>query len=210
VAARSDDTARRWDEAYDARGAQGVSWYQGAARVSLDLIEQLRIPSDAALIDVGGGMSFLVDGLLERGFVDVTVLDISRSALEEVRRRLPAEAPVELLHADLLGWVPKRRYALWHDRAVFHFLVDEEDRARYLAALQASLAAGGLAILGTFATDGPETCSGLPVARYSAADLGTLLGSAYEIVATRGEVHVTPGGALQPFSWLAARLVSGS
>jgi SAM-dependent methyltransferase len=192
-----------WDDAYSTRGVQGVSWYQPVPRVSLELIEMLEIPHDAALIDVGGGGSFLVDELVKRDFTDVTVLDISSSALEATRHRLPAHAPVRWVCADILGWEPDRRYDLWHDRAAFHFLVDERDRADYLSTMCAAVSPGARVIVATFAADGPEICSGLPVFRYSAADLTRALGDAFELVATQREEHVTPRGVTQPFTWVA-------
>jgi trans-aconitate methyltransferase len=112
---------------------------------------------------------------------------------------------VRCVEADILEWEPDRRYDLWHDRAVFHFLVDEHDRDHYLATLTDALAPGGRVIIATFADDGPETCSGLPVQRYTAEDLATALGASFELVETRREVHVTPRGASQPFTWVAAR-----
>lgn len=110
------------------------------------------------------------------------------------------------VHADVLEWSPDRAFGLWHDRAVFHFLVDESDRRRYLEALRRSLEPGGAVVVGAFAPDGPDRCSGLPVERYSADDLVELLGSDFEVVAVRREEHVTPRGAIQPFTWLAGRL----
>jgi cyclopropane fatty-acyl-phospholipid synthase-like methyltransferase len=175
--------------------------------MSLELIETLRVPPDAAIIDVGGGASSLVDHLVERGFSDLTVLDISAHALDEVGRRL-GDAPVVLLHEDLLEWRPPRRYDLWHDRAVFHFLVTEPDRHGYFDTLQAAIRPDGLVILATFALDGPEVCSGLPVSRYSADELTRILGDTFQPLATRREVHVTPRGAAQPFTWLAGRVAS--
>jgi cyclopropane fatty-acyl-phospholipid synthase-like methyltransferase len=175
--------------------------------MSLELIEKLRVPADAAVVDVGGGASILVDHLVERGFSDLTVLDISAPALDEVGRRL-GDAPVVRLHEDLLEWRPPRRYDLWHDRAVFHFLVTESDRRRYLDTLQAAIRPDGLVILATFALDGPEVCSGLPVSRYSADELTRILGDTFRPLATRREIHVTPRGSAQPFTWLAGRIGS--
>ena len=140
-----------------------MSWYQAVPEVSLELVAALDISRDAAVIDVGGGASFLADKLLARGFRDLTVLDLSVSALDTTRRRLPADAPVRCVHADLLTWEPDRRYDLWHDRAVFHFLVTASDRERYVATLRRAVVPGGNVIVGTFAEDGPEMCSGLPV-----------------------------------------------
>ncbi len=180
-----------------------MSWYQAVPEVSLELVDVLAIPRDAAVIDVGGGASFLVDELLARGFHDLTVLDLSASALDATRRRLPADAPVLCVHADLLTWEPDRRYDLWHDRAVFQFLVAASDRVTYVATMRRAVVSGGNVIVGTFAEDGPEVCSGLPVDRYSAADLSAALGDSFDVLATRRERHVTPRGAAQPFTWVA-------
>jgi len=208
VAEDGDSTqrARHWDDAYATRGGEGVSWYQPSPRVSLELTDVLGVPREAAVIDVGGGASRLVDELVGRGFSDVTVLDVSVMALGEVERRLPADAGVAVLQADVLEWHAPRRYDLWHDRAALHFLVDDGDRGRYLEALQAGLAPGGAVIVGAFAPDAPEQCSGLPVRRYSADDLAELLGSTFELAESRREEHVTPFGAIQPFTWVAGRL----
>ena len=200
-----DQRQRHWDAAYTARGTTGVSWYQPEPRLSLELIDALRVPRDTAVIDVGGGASFLADRLHERGFDDLTVLDVSESALDELRGRF-GDAPIHLLCEDVLEWQPARRYGLWHDRAVFHFLVEQADRRRYLRTLHAALDPGGLVLLATFAPDGPNECSGLPVERYSADQLSAILGERFETLDTRREVHVTPRGAEQPFTWVAGRL----
>jgi SAM-dependent methyltransferase len=200
--------AEHWDAAYSTRGVEGVSWYQAVPEVSLELVDALRVPSDAAVIDVGGGASFLVDELMARGFRNLTVLDLSPAALDALRRRLPADAPVRGVQVDVLEWEPDRRYDLWHDRAVFHFLVDASNKDRYIETLTRAVAPGGSLIIGTFAEDGPEMCSGLSVSRYSAADLSAALGDAFDVLETRRESHVTPRGAVQPFTWVAGTLVS--
>jgi 2-polyprenyl-3-methyl-5-hydroxy-6-metoxy-1,4-benzoquinol methylase len=200
----SGQRARHWNDAYAGRAPDEASWYQAFPAVSLELIEALGTPRGAAVIDVGGGAARLVDNLLERGFSDVTVLDVSAAALEEVRSR-PGASKVRLVHADLLEWQPDRRYDLWHDRAVFHFLVSEPDRSEYARLLQAAIRPGGQVILAAFAPDGPDVCSGLPVARYSATALSDFLGGRFEPVESRRETHVTPRGVAQPFTWLAAR-----
>lgn len=200
------DRADHWDSAYQDRGAHGVSWFQPDPTVSMELIEMLGVSTDDAVIDVGGGASLLVDSLIGRGWSDVTVLDISHTALEAARERLGSDAPVTWLDQDLLTWSPERHYGLWHDRAVFHFLVDAAERETYLRVLRAAVAPGGSVILATFASDGPEYCSGLSVVRYSAEDLATILaGTDFEVVESRCEEHTTPGGAVQPFTWVAGR-----
>lgn len=197
--------ARHWDGTYRDRGATGVSWYQSDPAVSLELIAALGLERDAPIVDVGGGASVLTDRLLASGFSDLTVLDVSQVALDNSRGRLPAEAPVERLCQDVLGWNPSRRFGLWHDRAVFHFLTDDDDRDRYRVVLREALLPGGAVIIATFAPDGPTHCSGLPVCRYGPADLAAVLGDGFEVEATLREEHTTPTGAVQPFTWLAAR-----
>lgn len=202
----TEERARHWDSAYAGRGVHGVSWYQDAPSVSLELIEALGIGRDAAVIDVGGGASDLAEHLVERGFIDVSVLDVSAAALAEARRRLGDAAPVSWLHEDLLVWRPERRFVLWHDRAAFHFLVTSDDRDKYLQTLRSAIGVEGFVVLATFAPDGPEFCSGLPVARYSVADLAHLLGAGFELLETRREEHITPQGVMQPFTWVAGRM----
>jgi hypothetical protein len=201
-----DERAHHWDSAYETRGASGVSWFQSVPTGSLDLIEQLKLHLDAAIIDIGGGASLLVDHLLERGYHDLSVLEISGTALADARERVGNGAPVSWLHQDLLSWHPERRFDVWHDRAVFHFLTEEADRKAYLDVLEAGISPQGALVMATFAEDGPEYCSGLPVARYSADELSSLLGTEWELVDARREVHTTPTGAAQPFTWITARL----
>jgi hypothetical protein len=180
-----------------------VSWYQPEPEMSLALIDRLGVPKPAPVIDVGGGASLLVDRLLARGYMDLDVLDLSLTALEIARRRLGSAAPVRWLHEDILTWQPDRRYALWHDRAVFHFLTNATDQATYLTTMRQTLGDSGALIIATFASDGPERCSGLPVARYDAIDLERLL-DGFTVVESSREEHVTPGGTVQPFTWIAA------
>jgi len=200
----ASDGASHWDEAYRTRGDE-VSWFEAEPSLSLELIELLDIDPSTPVIDVGGGRSYLVDRLVGRGFHDVSVLDISKEALDQARRRL-GDKGVHWLHRDVLSWGPERRFGLWHDRALFHFIADAEGQRRYLSTLTSAIATNGGLVLATFAEDGPETCSGLPVARYSTNALIELLGPAFTIVSARRELHTTPSGATQPFTWLAARL----
>ena len=204
-----DEQAGRWDAAYAQGGVEGVSWFQPVPAVSLKLIERLGVPRTAAVIDVGGGASLLADNLVRRGFSDVTVLDIAGSALDASRQRIGARPSVSFVQADLLTWRPSRRYDLWHDRAVYHFLVTDEDRETYARTLRKAVVPGGAVILATFAPDGPATCSGLPVLRYSVDGLGEILGGTFDRVESLREEHITPRGSMQPFTWVAGRIRPG-
>jgi 2-polyprenyl-3-methyl-5-hydroxy-6-metoxy-1,4-benzoquinol methylase len=194
--------AEHWDAVYGARPHSLTSWHQDEPRVSLELIEALAIPHEARIIDVGGGTSELADRLILRGFTNVSVLDISARALETAGRG----ASIVLINDDVLTWRPARHFDCWHDRAVFHFMVDRDERRAYLATLRAALGPGGAIVMATFAEDGPTSCSGLPVARYSAEALCRAIGDDVRLVAKRREEHVTPRGAVQPFTWVAARI----
>jgi SAM-dependent methyltransferase len=194
-----------WNERYRAIGATEVSWYEPEPTVSLELLDALGVTPADAVIDVGGGASSLVDHLLARGHRDVAVLDLSAVALDEARRRLPADAPVTWMARDVVTWDPPRRWAVWHDRAVLHFLTDDADRAAYVAVLRKAVEPGGGFVIGTFAEDGPTQCSALPVRRHSPEDLAALLADA-DVVAQVRRIHHTPGGADQPFNWIAGRL----
>jgi SAM-dependent methyltransferase len=202
---RKPARASHWDAAYRDHGSAGVSWFQVEPTVSLELIRAAHVPRSCAVVDVGGGASVLVDRLLGAGYTDVTVLDVSSVALGEARGRLGPDAPACWVHGDVLEWRPSRPYGLWHDRAVFHFLTGRAERDVYLSTLADALEPGGVVILGTFAQDGPHHCSGLPVARYSVDSLVAVLGTAFTVVEARRELHLTPWGAEQPFTWVAAR-----
>jgi trans-aconitate methyltransferase len=195
---------QHWNQRYADAGETRVSWYQPEPAMSLTLIDHLQVPKTAPVIDVGGGASTLVDELLARGYVDLTVLDISSTALEIARHRVGEAAPVRWLCDDIMSWQPEFPYTLWHDRAVFHFLIDPAEQARYLTTMRQALGPAASLVIATFAADGPEHCSGLPVARYDAGDLERLL-DGFTVVASRREEHITPGGAVQPFTWIAAR-----
>jgi hypothetical protein len=184
----------------------GVSWFQSEPAISIELLDAVGVTPEMAGIDVGGGASVLVDRLVAAGFSDLTVLDVSGVALDAARHRLGASAPVTWLREDILDWQPSRRYGFWHDRAVFHFLTDPDDRAAYLKVLRAGLEPGGAIVMATFAEDGPEYCSGLPVSRYSVDELAAIIGSDLDVVKSLKEVHTTPTGAGQSFTWLAGRL----
>jgi len=197
-----------WENVYTRKGENEVSWFQQSPAPSLDLIVQAGATHDSAIIDIGGGASRLVDNLVEQGFEDVTVLDLSAAALAAASSRLgPGAQKVRWIVADATSWEPTRVYDIWHDRAAFHFLTDAGDRAAYIDRLRRGLRIGGHAIIATFSPDGPEKCSGLPVARYDSASLGQTLGPAFELVHTERHAHATPWESRQSFQFSVFRHV---
>lgn len=194
---------QHWNEVYTRKSEDEVSWFQPEAAVSLELIARCAPPLGPKLIDVGGGASRLVDGLLERGFADVTILDLSSAALDKTRARLGERgAGVKWIVVDVTSFEPTERYTLWHDRAVFHFLTAPSDRRAYVQVLERALAPGGHVVIGTFALDGPERCSGLEVARYDGAALAAAIGPSFELVETLRHEHLTPTGKVQAFTFV--------
>ncbi|MEO5876287.1 MAG: class I SAM-dependent methyltransferase [Streptosporangiaceae bacterium] len=206
---RMGETGRNtehWQRIYSDRGPDGVSWFQADPALSVDLVVQAAAGDrDAPVIDVGGGASLLGSRMAADGHADVTVLDLSARALEASRRQDVTGTVIHLEH-DLLTWRPQRRYRVWHDRAVFHFLTETADRDAYRRVLRSALVPGGHLILATFAQDGPTHCSGLPVARYSPETLAAELGDGFVLTASRDEQHLTPTGAAQHFTWITATL----
>lgn len=195
-----------WTAVYKAKAADEVSWYQPTPAASLSALDRFCDWPNSAFIDVGGGASSLVDDLLKRGWSDLTVLDIAETALAKARERLGRDTDrVRWLTADVTRWLPARTYDVWHDRAVFHFLVTPEDRAAYRGALAHALRPGGIVIMASFALDGPERCSGLAVRRYDANGLAGELGPEFELLANWREEHVTPTRSVQPFTWAVLR-----
>lgn len=195
-----------WTQVYTTKPADNVSWYQPTPELSLRALDELQLPVSASLIDIGGGASSLVDNLLGRGWSDVTVLDIAAPALEVAKARLGHAAErVRWLVADMTAWLPDRVYDVWHDRAVFHFLNEPEQRIVYRSALETGTGPGSLVIVATFAPDGPERCSGLPVRRYDAALLAVELGSVFTLEREWREEHRTPDGGTQAFQWSVLR-----
>jgi len=196
-----------WDAVYDSKAPDAVSWYRPRLDRSLAFVDACRLGADAHIVDIGGGASTLVDDLLAKGFTQISVADISRHALEHSQVRLGqagetvrwvvGDATTQLFAPDSVD--------LWHDRAVFHFLTDAQDREAYLQALRASVRAGGFVILATFGPNGPERCSGLPVVRYASEQLAAALGSDFELIVAADEDHATPWGAPQAFSYALCR-----
>jgi 2-polyprenyl-3-methyl-5-hydroxy-6-metoxy-1,4-benzoquinol methylase len=195
-----------WQNVYKEKGENQVSWFQERPNISLALIEAVRADRSSAIIDIGGGASRLVDALVEKGYQDLTVLDLSDSAVSIARMRLGERAAmVKWIVADVTRWEPPRSYDLWHDRAAFHFLTEASDRSAYIDRLTTAVPRGGHAIIGTFALDGPERCSGLPVVRYDAAQLSATLTPSFALVEMRRDDHKTPWGAIQHFQFSVFR-----
>lgn len=196
------DRSAHWEGVYASKGENEVSWFQENPAISLELIKQTHATPDSAIVDIGGGASRLVDALLRDGHHAIAVLDLSARALEQAKRRIgPDSAKVDWIVADVTKWKPTRQYDVWHDRAAFHFLIDPDDRRAYLDCLRSALIPDGQVIIGTFALDGPEKCSGLPVQRYDSNGLAEQLGASFELVETRNEVHRTPWNSNQAFQF---------
>lgn len=189
-----------WDAVYDGKATTEVSWYEPHPEKSLELVRAAGVHLTDPVIDVGGGASLLVDELLAAGYSDLTVLDVSGTVLGKLRSRLgPAGASVRLLQRDVTEFRPERQYALWHDRAVFHFLTQREDRERYVAALRRGVRPGGHVVMATFGPSGPQRCSGLPTMRYDAAALAAELGAGFELRQSFVLAHRTPSKVQQQF-----------
>ncbi len=194
------DKKAHWEDVYQSKKIDEVSWYQARPEFSLRMIKATKLSFDDPIIDVGGGASRLVDQLTELGFRNLTVLDISGKALEYAKQRLgDAGKNIEWIQADIVEFQPKQTYAFWHDRAVFHFLTDPSDRERYLKVMKGTLSHPGYVMIASFALDGPEKCSGLPVQRYSHQTLIRTLGSDYRLILKDQEIHDTPAGKQQSF-----------
>jgi SAM-dependent methyltransferase len=202
-------TKEHWENVYSSKQAEEVSWFQPRAAMSLQIIRDNLVPADARIVDVGGGASTLVDDLLASGYTDVTVLDLSGVALQKARSRLGSRASdVTWYEADVLSVdLPANHFDVWHDRAVFHFLLSEDERHRYVAQVLRAVKPGGLVIVATFAEDGPEKCSGLPVRRYSADALHSEFGAPFELLGSVPESHLTPGGNEQRFVYCYCKRV---
>lgn len=195
------DRQEHWEQVYRSKGETDVSWYEASPELSLSLLERAGLHPGLSVIDIGGGASRLADALVERGQAHVAVLDLSAAALETVRSRLGDPANVEWIVTDISRWKPSRQYDLWHDRAALHFLTEPADQSAYVEALAQALAPYGRAVIGTFAPDGPEKCSGLVVARHDAQSLGALFGERFRLISDLRHQHTTPWGSMQQFQF---------
>ena len=198
-----------WENVYQTKGRDEVSWFREHLDTSLRMIANTGVGKDAAIIDVGGGNSTLVDDLIEQGFVDVSVLDISAKAITDSKERLGSKAEeVNWLVADITTVeLPKDHFDVWHDRAVFHFLTDEENRRKYVELVMRSLKLGGHIIVASFGLEGPQKCSGLNVVRYSPETMHDEFGNSFDLVESIGETHNTPFGTEQDFVYCYCRKV---
>jgi 2-polyprenyl-3-methyl-5-hydroxy-6-metoxy-1,4-benzoquinol methylase len=198
----SESPESHWEHVYQGRVADELSWFQLSPTTSVRLVESA-VEGRGSVLDVGAGSSSLVDVLLTESFEDLTVLDVSGTALDSVRRRLAERGQhVNLVHVDLLEWKPVRTFDVWHDRAVFHFLTRPDQRSRYVQIAAAAVRPAGSLIVATFASDGPTQCSGLPVSRYDAAELTAEFEDSFDLVHSEREEHRTPDGVIQPFTWV--------
>jgi len=200
------DRKSHWEHIYQTRPSDEVSWFQPTPALSLELIEQCNLSPEDSILDVGGGASKLADHLIEAGYRSITVLDITRAALEVTRSRLGEAADrVDWLEADATDFHLAHQVHLWHDRAVFHFLTQANDRHAYIANVKKTLLPGGHLIIAAFAPEGPKKCSNLDIVQYDSRKICIELGHAFELQQTRQETHKTPGGADQHFNYFLFR-----
>lgn len=198
-----------WEKVYTTKAIDAVSWFQPHADLSLDIIKATGADHDASIIDVGGGASTLVDDLLANGYTNLSVLDLSAAALAAAEKRLGSRATrVQWIEADITrANLPEYQFDVWHDRAVFHFLTSPQDRAAYVQAVFHAVKPGGHVIVATFAEDGPDKCSGLPVMRYSADKLHDEFGESFTLLNHKKEAHHTPSGTVQQFVYCYCRRI---
>lgn len=199
---KSSDRKSHWEATYKDKSPLQVSWYQVEPTLSLQLIQASGVQMADPIIDVGGGASTLVDHLLQRGYQNLSVLDIAETALAHAKTRLGERAQaVKWIVSDITQFKATTHYAVWHDRAVFHFLTDSADRQRYVENLQSAMQPGGHVIIAAFALDGPVQCSGLDIVRYDAAAIRKELGDHFRLLEELPESHLTPAGKTQQFNY---------
>ena len=198
-----------WEKIYASKRQDEVSWYQPTPEVSLDFINELNIPKDAAIIDVGGGDSYLADNLLAAGFTNITVLDISEVAINKAKQRLGKDAEkINWTVSDINELVTTKKFDCWHDRAAFHFLTTEKQVEKYLNIAQKHISDNGRMIIGTFSASGPEKCSGLPIKQYTEQSLSTVLKTWFEKIKCITTDHITPFNTIQNFLFCSFRKIN--
>jgi len=198
-----------WEKIYNTKQLSEVSWYQPRPEVSLAFVNELKIAKDAAIIDVGGGDSYFVDQLLQMGYTDITVLDISKSAISRAKERLgDAAKRVNWIVSDIKDLSVDKKFDFWHDRAAFHFLTTEEEVQQYLSVAEKHLSPSGKMVIGTFSTSGPEKCSGLPVKQYNEESLSGLLSRWFQKIKCISVDHTTPFNTIQNFLFCSFKKLS--
>lgn len=201
-----EDRKEHWNKVYDSKTPTEVSWYEPMPETSLDYITECKLENDAAIIDIGGGDSFLAEFLLAKGFTDVTVVDISEKAIERAKKRLGERAEeIKWVVADAAEFKPEKKYALWHDRAAFHFLTRDEQVKNYVQTVKRSVKPGGYLVMGTFSENGPEKCSGIMIRQYSIAQMQELFSDDFTTMSCKNIDHTTPSGGIQNFTFCSFR-----
>lgn len=200
------DKKSHWEKIYTEKKFEEVSWYQKEPVTSLALIRKYSVATNARIIDVGAGDSYLATSLLKHGFSDITVVDISGAVINRAKSRMAADAgKITWVTADITAFSSRQRFDIWHDRATFHFLTSEGDVVKYSTVLQDSLNPNGFAIIGTFSEQGPTKCSGIAIRQYSAESLAKVFASGFECIETFTEDHITPFGTVQNFVFVVLR-----
>lgn len=200
------DRKKHWEQIYQTKQLNEVSWYQPTPDTSLNFFDQFKIPKEAKIIDVGGGDSLLVDHLLDRGYADITVLDISESALLRAKLRLGDQAArVKWIIADAASFLPAEQYDFWHDRAAFHFLTQEKEIENYINNVQKSIKPSGILVIGTFSEQGPKKCSGIEIKQYSEDSMTNRLKPFFEKIECISVEHKTPFDTIQQFVFCSFR-----
>ncbi|MCG8307368.1 MAG: class I SAM-dependent methyltransferase [Cytophagales bacterium] len=194
------DRKKHWENIYRSKGMEEVSWFQPTPATSLDFVKQFKLPGTAKIIDIGGGDSFFVDHLLDMDYRDITVLDISKEAIKKAKHRLGDRAKrVKWIVADAVDFQPTEKYALWHDRAAFHFLTDEKEIESYLDTVRANINPTGYLVIGTFSEQGPKKCSGIDIKQYSERTMTDRLKHFFEKIKCISVDHKTPFDTIQNF-----------
>ncbi len=200
------DKKQHWDKIYQTKELKDVSWYQPVPETSLDFLHQFQVPKDAKIIDIGGGDSLFVDYLLEQGYSDVTVLDISEAALDRAKLRIGNKAnTVKWVVADASSFTPTEKYDFWHDRAAFHFLTKETEIDGYISALKAGIKPEGILVLGTFSEQGPKKCSGIEIKQYSEVSMTERIKMLFDKIKCITVDHTTPFQTIQNFIFCSFR-----
>lgn len=201
-----EDQQKHWNDVYENKKPTEVSWYEPMPETSLKYIAECELNKDASIIDIGGGDSFLAEFLLARGFTDITVVDISKKAIERAKQRLGEKADqIIWVIADAANFSPERQYNLWHDRAAFHFLTDDRQVENYLSTVKKAVKPGGFVVMGTFSETGPSKCSGLEIRQYTIKEMQELFAQGFTPVSCKNLDHDTPSGGKQNFTFCSFR-----